>query len=120
MLSVPAGALAPAAAVIPLACIAMFVLAGNVLALAGTLPPLRRRLRTGTSLLMLLAVPIAAFALGWADPLLQPREFVIAWMLVVGLLALVMFLALADIAFTWAVHRAERSRLVASLADATR
>ena len=106
-------ALAPWWAVMPLALIALLVLAGHVLSLARIdMPASRRRIRTANGLVMMLVVPMGAYAVGFADPKHDQRSFVLAWMMVAGLLLVVLFVAALDIVNTWRLHRREHRDLV--------
>ncbi|MBI1189697.1 MAG: hypothetical protein GC200_03325 [Tepidisphaera sp.] len=107
-LSTLAAGLVPSWAVFPLAVLAMLVVAGHVLWLPrAEMPASRRRIRIANGLLMLFALPLAAYALGIADPSNDKRGFVMAWMLVSGMVTIVLLVALVDLANTWRLHRRE-------------
>jgi protein-S-isoprenylcysteine O-methyltransferase Ste14 len=110
-------ALAPWWAVLPLALLTLLVLAGHVLSLARIeMPASRRRIRTANGLVMMLTVPLGAYAVGIADPRQDQRSFVLAWMMVAGLLLVVLLVAGLDIVNTWRLHRREHRDLVRTLA----
>jgi hypothetical protein len=110
--SLASESLAHAGVVFPVAALVMLLIAGHVHGLANTLPPLRRRLRSASGLVSLTMVPLAAYALAWCDPLIDQREFVLAWMMVVGLTIILLTLAVIDIAVTCRLHvRAQRPPL---------
>ncbi len=105
--------IAPAWLVLPVAILAMLVVAGHVLLLyRAEMPPARKRIRTVNSLLMMFTIPLTAAAFSLVPPA-QPhtRLFVMLWMLVAGLIVLVLFLAMVDIVITFFAHRAERAEL---------
>lgn len=108
--------LAPSWLVMPMAGLTLLVVASHVLSLGrAPMPPSRRRLRLANGIIMMLAIPIGAFALGMADPRSQPREFTMAWMLLTGLLLIVLLVAVADIFNNWRLARIERRRINAEL-----
>ena len=103
-----ASGLVPAWAVFPLAVLAMLVVAGHVLWLPhADMPASRRRIRIANGLLMLFTLPLAAYALGIADPSSDKRGFVLAWMMVSGMVTIVLLVAMVDLANTWRLHRRE-------------
>lgn len=110
------GALAPAWLVCAFGSITLLFLAGHVLGLAKSdTPAPRRRIRLASGLVMMLMVPLASFALGFADPLRAPREFVLAWMLVAGLLVITLALAGLDVLCTWRLRDDARHAMLADL-----
>lgn len=94
----------PGWVVLPVAAATMLVVAGHVLAThASDLPTRRRRLRVVNGILMMFVTALLAYALGVAavveEPTARPdetREFVIVWLLIIGLLGVVISLAGAD------------------------
>jgi hypothetical protein len=105
------GPLAPVWLVVPLAVLALLVIAAHVLALDKTeMPASRRRIRKVNGLLMMFTVPLVAYAFGVASPS-QARLFVMVWMIVAGLVFLVLMLAMLDIVNTWRVTWNERRQL---------
>lgn len=113
----------PGWVVLPAAAATMLVVAGHVLAThAGDLPIRRRRLRVVNGLLMLFVTALLAYALGVAavveEPTARPREtreFVIVWLLIIGLLGVVITLAGADAIATithgWLARRELRRQM---------
>lgn len=118
-LSIPlAESIVPAWLALPLAAVLLFVLAVHLHALArSAMPASRKRIRIVNGLLMMLATPAAAYAFGVASTEDQ-RRFVLAWVLVGGLLLMVIFLALLDILNTSRLHLRERAELRRDLASA--
>ncbi len=113
----------PGWVVLPVAAATMLVVAGHVLAThAGDLPMRRRRLRVVNGILMLFVTAFLAYALGVAavveEPTARPREtreFVIVWLLIIGLLGVVISLAGADAIATlvhgWQARRELRRQM---------
>lgn len=101
----------PAWLVIPAAAATMLLIAGHVLAMHSVrMPPSRRRIRTANSLLMLLIVPLLAYALAIASAR-DEREFVLVWLTVIGLLWIVVMISAIDVLNTLRMHVAERRAL---------
>lgn len=112
--------LAPAWLVLPVAALALLVVAGHVLVIdRAEMPPTRKRIRTVNGVLMMFTIPLAAAAFSIIPPT-QPhtRLFLMAWVLVVGLILLVLSLAMLDIANTFLMHRRERVELRRQIAEA--
>jgi hypothetical protein len=112
--------IAPSWLVLPIALLAMLVVAGHVLLLSrADMPPGRRRIRTVNGLLMMFTIPLTAAAFSLVPPA-QPhtRLFVMLWMLVAGLIVIVLSLAIVDVVHTFVIHRAERAELRRRLAEA--
>lgn len=111
-----AAGLVPIWGVIPLAALTMLVVAGHVLWLpSAQMPASRRRIRIVNGLLMLFTLPLAAYALGVADPASDKRGFVLAWMLVTGAVVVVLLVALVDLFNTWRLHRLELRNMIAEI-----
>lgn len=95
------GSLVHAWVVLPIAAFALLIVSAHALAVSRSdMPPSRRRVRLASAMLMLLMIPVGAFALGIADPTNNQRAFVLAWMLVTGLVAMLLMLAGLDMANT--------------------
>lgn len=99
-----ASTLLPGWVVIPIAGVVLVVTARHVLRVeTSDLDSLRKRLRIANGLLMMLVATLMAYALGLApvveDAKTHPGEakaFVAVWMGILGLLAIVVVLAVAD------------------------
>lgn len=118
-LSLANGPIASAWLVMPLAGVALLVVAGHILLLLrADMPASRRRIRIASGLLMMFTLPIGAFACGIADPVLSQRAFALAWMLTAGLVTLVLALAVLDMLNTWRLHRLELRELRQRLREA--
>lgn len=92
-------AVSPAVA-LPLAALGMVLLAGYVLALQSpSVPPLRRRLRTASGVLMIALLGLLAYACSIV-PTHDRRLMVLSWMLVVIVLGVVVLLACVDVVTT--------------------
>ncbi len=111
-----AQSLAPTWAVMPMAAVTLLVVSAHLLVLArAQMPPSRKRIRTANGLVMMIALPIGAFALGLADPGANPRPFVLSWTLTAGLLTIILALAVLDLANSWRLHRRETRALRAAV-----
>ncbi len=116
-------AMLPGWVVIPLAALTMVGVAAHVLSVhASDMPVHRRRLRIAAGMLMLVLTGLLAYALGIADVVTDPRtqpgasqRFVLTWLAIVGLLAIVVMLALVDAWETtrsgWIEHRRLRAQM---------
>ena len=90
------GSLAPGWAVVLVAMLALLVIAIHVLSLSrASTHPSRRRIRIANGFLMMLGVAALAYAIGVATPD-RPRQFTIAWTLVMSLMAMVIAVACID------------------------
>lgn len=102
-------AMLPPWIVVPPALILVIAVGSHMMGMrAGDMPESRRRLRTVNGLMMLITVPLTAYAFCAVSPA-DPRWFVLTWTGVVGLIGLVIILAIADILNNlWIAHRAAR------------
>lgn len=110
----------PPALVLPAAAVAMLVIAAHTLATQrAPMPQTRRRIRTANGVLMLFLTAMLAYALsimkhaqaGGAASASETREFVIVWMVIMGLLPTVVLLAIFDVLNTVRLHAEVRKRL---------
>lgn len=109
----------PAWAVFPVAFLAMFVLAGHILALwKSEMPASRRRIRMFSSMLMLLATPLIAWATAVLVPETQPRPWVLAWTAITGLLCIVLLIAIIDMANNYRIAARDRAEARRQLREA--
>lgn len=93
---------------IPLAAVGLVLLAGYTLAIQReSVPPARRRVRTALGVLNMFIIASFTYGVSAADPS-DRRTFVVCWLLVVGLVAASVLLALVDAAVT--VRLAVRER----------
>lgn len=89
--------LAPVWFVVPMAATTMLVVAAHLLAcLHADMPPSRRRIRLANGTLILLTLPVLAYALCFVSPS-EGRPFIIAWTVLAGSTTLVMTLAWLDL-----------------------
>jgi hypothetical protein len=104
--------LAPAWLVLPMAVVTVLVLAGHMHVMHGTpgVPVSRRRIRSVNAGLMLVTIPVLAYAFGIATPA-RTQAFAVAWSAGALLLGLIVLVALADVVNTWRLHGGERARL---------
>jgi hypothetical protein len=103
---------APRWVVLPLAVLSLLVIALHWVQLAkAQMPAARKRLRTACGLVMMISVPVFAYAFAIASPA-RPREFVLSWILASSLLLIILLLAAADLFITAAEARREHRRLI--------
>jgi len=113
----PPGSLVPAWLAMPVGAVVIVLLAAHMRALAvAEMPESRRRIRTANGWIMLLATPVTAYAFGAATPA-DPRAFLLTWLSVAGLLAIVLFLAGLDIMNTGRMSMEARHGLRRELHD---
>ncbi|MEM8757107.1 MAG: hypothetical protein AAGF47_04910 [Planctomycetota bacterium] len=96
---------------VPPAAILMIVLAASILAMRDAdMDGTRRRIRTAASLIMMLLQPLIVylFGIGSAN---NPRPFVFAWAMVVGLLGILVVLAMLDVFNNTRLSRENRKLL---------
>jgi len=104
--------------VVPLTAVVMLTIAAHVLAVqSAEMPASRRRIRLANGMLMLVTTPMLAFAVTVSHRG-SPRAFAAAWVLVMALLAMIVFLALLDIANTVRLNARERAALGREAAEA--
>lgn len=105
---------APPWAVFPLAGFTLVVVLWHLYSILRTEPaslhPTRRRIRIANASVMLTLVPLIAYAFGVVTTD-SPRLYAIAWLAVMGLLAIMVLLAMMDSANTARIHLADRSAL---------
>lgn len=93
------GSVAPSWFVLPLAMIALLVVAAHLLVLRehaiGKMPESRRQIRMMTGWVMMFTIPLTAYGFGIVTPAKQ-EEFVLAWTCIVGLLGGIVLLACVD------------------------
>lgn len=89
--------LMPAWIAIPIAMAAIMVVAAHVASMyrASDMPPSRRRIRLANAWLMVITIPLLAFAVSIISPARQ-RTFVLVWSAAAGLVFLVLTVALID------------------------
>lgn len=96
---------------VPLAALTMLIIAVHAAGLTrAAMPESRRRIRLVNGMLMLVTTPIVAYAFSVATPSRQ-REFLLVWMAVISLLALIVMLALLDMLNNARLHRRARVEL---------
>jgi hypothetical protein len=103
-----AAAIAPRWAVVLCTLLALLVIAIHILALANAdMHPSRRRIRTANGFLMMLGVASLSYAIGVASPA-HPREFALAWTIVMALMAMIVGVACIDALNSLRLHAIER------------
>jgi len=117
------GPLAPWWVVVPLAAMALLATASHIIVLreapVGALPESRRRIRVATGWVIMVAIPLTAYAFGIASPS-RPGIYTIVWMSVVALLAAIVSLAMLDGFNTVRLHHGESRRLRQDMRDPLR
>lgn len=94
----------------------LVVLALHLMSLrASPLETRRKRIRTVTTVVMMLVTPLAAYAFGVAEPA-RARTYVLVWLVVTGAMGLVLVLALLDMGQSVREHRRHLRRLRSALA----
>lgn len=102
---------------VPLAGLAMIVIAAHMVILERSGERgVRRRIRISNGWVMLINTPLIAAGFSLVDPSVRPRMFLIVWTTIIGLVAITLLLAAADIANTAAQSR----RSLRDLRDARR
>lgn len=93
---------------IPVAAVGMVLVAGYTLAIQGeNTPPLRRKIRTALGVLYMFILAAFSYGISIASPT-DKKSFVMCWLLVVGLVAFSVVLALADAVVTVKIALRER------------
>lgn len=91
---------------IPLAGLAMIVIAAHMVVLERSGERgVRRRIRIANGWVMLINAPLIAAGFSVVDPSVRPRMFLIVWTTVIGLVVITLCLAAADIVNTAAHSR---------------
>ncbi|MFG0244535.1 MAG: hypothetical protein ACF8MF_00605 [Phycisphaerales bacterium JB052] len=102
------GPIVPTWFVLPLALIALVLQAGYLIAIRelspDRMPPSRRRIRVATGWLSMFAIPLSAYGFGIARPS-EAGTFTVVWMMVIGLIAAIVMLAVLDAINTLRLHR---------------
>lgn len=123
LIPLAAAPVAPGWVVFPIGGFTLVVVVWHLYTILRTDPasihPTRRRIRLANAAVMLLLVPLIAYAFGVATTD-SPRLFAIAWLTVMGLLALMVLLAMMDSANTARMHVADRIELRRQVRQAVR
>ncbi len=100
----------PIILVAPVAAALLLAVGGHMMATRrAPMPESRRRIRIANAWLMLLAVPLTAYAFGVLRDA-DPRRFVLIWTAVAGLVGLVIAVAVVDMLNTIRLAAASRNR----------
>lgn len=115
--------IAPGWIVLPLAGITCVLIAGYITALReapeSLVPPSRKRIRTVSGVVAMMTVALSGFGFGYVPPS-DARTFVVVWVTVTALLALVLLLAGIDLFDSWRLARAARTKRREVIAHAAR
>jgi len=110
MQTLAAGILSPWL-VILIAAPASILIAGQLMALhQSDAPASTKRIRTAAGVLMLALGPFVVYLFGFASAD-RPREFILSWAVVVGLIGIIVMLAVMDAFNSSRIHAAERRKL---------
>lgn len=108
--------LAPVWFVLPMTVMALGVVVLHLRWLITTpMPESRRRIRGANGVMMLIALPLSFYALAMVPPS-EGRAWVLSWMLLGGLVAMMMLLAWLDVFNNYRLMREERRELARELA----
>tara|TARA_R110000744_G_C19185091_1_gene543221 strand:- start:50 stop:442 length:393 start_codon:yes stop_codon:yes gene_type:complete len=93
------GPIAPSWFVLPLAMLALLVVASHLIVLrehaVGKMPESRRQIRMVTGWVMMFTIPLVAYGFGIVSPT-NEEPFLLAWTCIVGLLAGIVLMACVD------------------------
>lgn len=93
------GPIAPTWFVLPLAMVALLVVAAHLIVLRehaiGKMPESRRQIRMITGWVMMFTIPVLAYGFGIVSPT-KEHEFLTAWTAIVGLLGAIVLMACVD------------------------
>jgi hypothetical protein len=107
--------IAPAWLALTLAMVTLVVVAGHLIALrTAEMPESRRRIRTVSGVVILMATPLAAYSFGIVTPS-EAKAFTLAWSAVMGLLGLILILAALDIVNNGRIHRQQQRAMRAAM-----
>lgn len=87
---------------------------------ASAVPPSRRRIRRVSVVLMLASLPMFLRGLSFLDPTVQPREYLLTWMIALLMLLLILITAIADVVNNMLIHRRLRGSAMASTFESHR
>lgn len=115
--------ISPAWLVLPIAAVALILQAGYLIAIKDAtpeqMPPSRKRIRIASGWLSMFAIPLSAYGFGLASPS-SAGTFTIIWMLVIGLIGAIVFLAVLDAMNTMRLHRSEGDQVHKELREKLR
>ena len=99
---------------LPLALIALVLQAGYLIAIKelgpDRMPPSRKRIRVATGWISMFTIPLSAYGFGIASPS-NAGIFTVVWLMVIGLISAIIFLAVLDSINTMRLHRKEGDQL---------
>ena len=108
------GPIAPTWFVLPLAMIALLVVAAHLIVLRehaiGKMPESRRQIRMITGWVMMFAIPVLAYGFGIVSPN-KEQDFLTAWLAIVGLLGAIVLMACVDALNSLRLARVESKKL---------
>lgn len=71
-------------------------------------PFARRKIRRVTLVVILVTLPVLVRALSYLDPAIEPTQYVVSWLVVLGAMVLLIVLSILDVVITAHVHAAEQ------------
>jgi len=93
------GPIAPSWFVLPLAMVALLIVAAHLIVLRehaiGKMPESRRQIRMVTGWVMMFTIPLIAYGFGIVSPT-NEQDFLTAWLAIVGLLGAIVLMACVD------------------------
>jgi hypothetical protein len=114
------GPIAPSWFVLPLAMLALLVVASHLIVLRehaiGKMPESRRQIRMVTGWVMMFTIPLVAYGFGIVSPTDEER-FLLAWTCIIGLLAGIVLMACVDAINSIRLARKESREMRAELRD---
>ena len=107
--------IAPPWLALTLGMVTLVVVAGHLIALrTAEMPESRRRIRTVSGVVILMATPLVAYAFGIVTPA-EAKLFTLAWSAVMGLLGLILILAALDIVNNGRIYRQQHRAMRAQM-----
>jgi uncharacterized membrane protein len=105
---------------LPMCGVVMVLLAGYGIALSGRVdvPSSRRRLRIASTVLQMFLVGFITIGVSMVSPSVDPKVFVLVWIVIVGVLAGVIVLAVMDMVNNFRLAASERRRVIDEQAQA--
>jgi hypothetical protein len=112
--------IAPLWLVGPATLVTFMIISAHLIAMIQMqMPASRRRIRMANSFLMMLSLPILAYAIAWVPPS-EGRPFVLCWVALAALVIMIMVLAWLDVANNVRLARLERGALIRETATELR
>jgi len=108
------GPIAPSWFVLPLAMLALLIVAAHLIVLRehaiGKMPESRRQIRMVTGWIMMFTIPLIAYGFGIVSPT-NEQDFLMAWTGIVGMLGAVILMACVDALNSIRLARVQRREI---------